>query len=80
MEVQSNLRLLNTLSFYLERYNYSIASKFDIKTGFYSVEFFSFTETKTSIESHFLCGCQSKNFDNLLFFVLAKIQKVIENK
>lgn len=80
MEAQSNLRLLNTLSLYLERYNYSFASKFDIKSGFYTVEFFSFNETKISIESHFLCGCQSKNFDNVLIYVLAKIQKVIENK
>lgn len=80
MEVQENLHLINNLSLYVERYNYSIASKFDIKSGFYFVEFFSFTETKTSIESHFLCGCQSKNFDNLLLFVLAKIQKIIENK
>lgn len=78
MEVQENLHLINNLSLYVERYNYNIASKFDIKTGFYSVEIFSFVETKTSIESHFLCGCQAKNFDSLLLFVLTKIQKIIE--
>lgn len=78
MEVQKNLILLSNLSCYLMRYNYRIASKFDKKTGFYFVEFFNFSETKTSIESHFLCGCRSKDFDNLLLFVFAKIQKIIE--
>jgi hypothetical protein len=78
MEEQKNLILLSNLSCYLMRYNYRIISRYDKKSGFYFVEFFSFAETKTSIESHFLCGCQSKNFDNVLIFVLSKIQKIID--
>lgn len=78
MEIQKNLILLSNLSCYLMRYNYRIITNYDSKTQFYCVKIVSFKETKTSVESHLLCGCQSKNFAKVLSFVLSKIQEIIE--